>query len=115
MPVVLRGSLLVLGQGQSTRIHVCVLAKGQLGLLGGREEVLVRAGICRCSARPAHLWPLSSLSKLSASSLFFMRLLHRLSRPLTSLGEQCEEGKHLINLTVNCRLTEMNRIFGGIM
>ena len=44
-----------------------------------------------------------------------MRLLHRLSRPLTSLGEQCEEGKHLINLIVNCRLTKMNRIFGGIM
>ena len=57
-------------QGQSTRIHVYVLEKGQLGLLGGREEVLVRAGICRCSERPAHLWPLSSLSKLSASSLF---------------------------------------------
>lgn len=97
--------------GQSTRIHAYV-EKGQLGLLGGREEVLVRAGICRYSERPAHLWALPLVETFSIQSY----AVAPSPTLFTSLGEQCvREGKHLINLIVNCRLTKMNRIFGGIM
>lgn len=66
-----------------------MLEKGQLGLFGRGEEVLVRAGICRYQRGQLHLNFLF-VETFSIQSLFFMRLLCFASGPLTSLGEQCE-------------------------